>query len=133
MLLNRIVGLFVEVLEFWIIICTDHCSLQRICSYLLKKYLMEKFAFCAVICANNNPKLQNFFKKSKVASKRSEQLRLRFGRVLRSVSAELYSHNIELAFTTNRPARKTRHCGKSKRFSKRYSIYESNLNRHKVW
>ena len=94
---------------------------------------MEKFAFCAVICANNNLKLQNFFKKSEVASKRSEQLHLRFGRVLRSVSAELYSHNIELAFTTNRPARKTRHCGKSKRFSKRYSIYESNLNGHKVW
>ena len=56
-----------------------------------------------------------------------KRLRLRFARVPRSVSAELRSHNVALAFTTNRPARKTRHCGRSKRFSERCSVYKSNL------
>ena len=61
-----------------------------------------------------------------------EQLHLVF-RVPRSVSAELRSHEIALAFTKNRPATKTRHRGRRKRFSERKSVYESNLNRHKVW
>ena len=56
-----------------------------------------------------------------------KRLHLRFARVPRSVSAELRSHNVALAFTTNRPARKIRHCGRSKRFSERCSVYKSNL------
>ena len=54
-----------------------------------------------------------------------EQLHLRFGRVPRSVSAELHSHNIALVFTTNRPARKTCQRISRKRYSERSSVYKS--------
>ena len=60
--------------------------------------LLSKFVIFVIklnpICPYNNPKLQNFFKKSEVASKgiiySCEQLHLRFGGFPRSDSAELH-------------------------------------------
>ena len=72
---------------------------------VLNMLLLSKFVIFVIklnpICPNNNPKLQNFFKKSEVASKgiiySCERLHLRFGGFPTSVSAELHSHNIALA------------------------------------
>ena len=68
---------------------------------------------------NNNSKLQNLYKKSKENQNKShceiycsKGLHLRSGRVLRSVSTELHRYNNILAFTTNKPTRKTRHRGR---------------------
>ena len=88
------------------------------------------------ICANNNPKLQNLFKKSEVASKLKALFIVANSSILDLVDfldLSLLNYIVALVFTTNRPARNTRHRGWSKKFSERYSVYKSNLNRLKVW
>ena len=87
------------------------------------------------ICANNNPKLQKPLQKVRGSTKTKgiiyccQQLQLRFARVPRSVSAELRSHNIVLAFTRNKPGRKIRRCDRSKRLTDtRYGELKEILN-----
>ena len=63
------------------------------------------------ICTSNNPKLQNFFKKSEVASKRQALSIVVKSAILDLI--ELPSHNFALVFTTNKPARKASHRGLS--------------------
>ena len=86
---------------------------------------------------NNNPKLwQKIFKKSEVASKRkifSVFVNSSILDLVEFLALSLLSYTATLAFITNRPARKTRHCGGSKKFRGQYSVYKSNLSWHEVW